>query len=183
MGETTSDFLVERAGQEQVSWRRAMGWNRLRVCATLLAMLAISATFTHADDQEKGRGRSTKVSTLGPASVDDLLGKDVLNRQGTRLGHVGGVLMEGDRIAYLILYLPAPGGAWRHVPLPASLAEWGMTQPVVVEIEKRRLTDAPAYDADERPDFSDLEWERQIHSYYGENPPDRARESYIVISR
>jgi hypothetical protein len=131
--------------------------------------------------QEKA---ATGIRNMGIPSIDFLLGKEVLNPQGTRLAHIGGVLLEGDRIAYLILNIAGQDGAWRHIPVPASIAELRESDnAVVVDLEKRILSEAPAYSAEDRPDFLDLEWERRIHSYYGERSPDRAKESYILIRR
>lgn len=131
--------------------------------------------------QEKG---TTSVRTMSAASIDLLLGKEVKNPRGTRLAHIGGVLLAGGSISYLILNIAEEDGTWRHVPVPASIAELrGSEGAVVVDLEKRMLSDAPAYSGQDRPDFSDPEWERQIHSYYGERSPDRELESYILIRR
>lgn len=147
-------------------------------------ILVAAAAFWAAPCFGEAQGQTTKLSTLGFASINDLLGKYVTDRQGTRLAHVGGVLLESDRIAYLILYIPEPGGSWRQVPVPATLVELNnTTNAVVVDLEQRVLSNAPSYTGSEYPDFSDLEWEQQIHTYYGERPPDRAIESYILIRR
>ncbi|PKN67059.1 MAG: hypothetical protein CVU57_03675 [Deltaproteobacteria bacterium HGW-Deltaproteobacteria-15] len=131
--------------------------------------------------QEKG---TTSVRTMSAASIDLLLGKEVKDPQGTRLGHIGGILLAGGSIAYLILNIAEEDGTWRHIPVPSSVAEFlGSEGAVVVGLEKRMLSDAPAYSGQDRPDFSDPEWERQIHSYYGERSPDRELESYILIRR
>jgi hypothetical protein len=126
----------------------------------------------------------TGIRTMSVASIDFLLGKEVTNPQGARLAHIGGVLLEGDRVAYLILNIAGQDGGWRHVPVPASIAELrGSDNAIIVDLEKRMLSDAPAYSGQEQPAFLDPEWERQIHSYYGEKSPDRPLESYILIGR
>jgi len=146
--------------------------------ATIVAFLGGTVP---AWSQEKG---TTSVRTMSAASIDLLLGKEVTNPQGTRLAHIGGVLLAGDSIAYLILNIAEEDGTWRHVPVPSSIAELGGPDgAVVVDLEKRMLSDAPAYSGQDRPDFLDPEWERQIHSYYGESSPDRELESYILIRR
>lgn len=154
----------------------------MRVCMVIVALAAMCAAFPQGAARAQVQSPPA-AGALGDASVDDLLGRDVLNRQGERLAHVGGVLVEGGRIAYLILHIREERGTWRRVPVPASAAEWRASQPVVVDLEKRVLVDAPACSPDEGADFSDLEWERRIHSYYGEKAPERAKESYMVISR
>lgn len=150
----------------------------------VLCVAALYAAERRGWAQEQGSGQPVKVSTLGLASVNNLLGKDVTDRQGMRLAHIGGILLARDSIAYLILYIPVPGGTWRHVPVPASKTEFsGSADAVVIDLNDRGLSDAPSYAGNMWLDFSDLEWEQQIRSYYGESPPDRAMESYIVISR
>jgi len=144
------------------------------------AIVAFPGGTVPAWSQEKG----TSVRTMSAASIDLLLGKEVTNPQGTPLAHIGGVLLAGDSIAYLILNIAEEDGTWRHVPVPASIAELRESEnAVVVDLEKRMLSDAPAYSGHDRPDFLDPEWERQIHSYYGESSPDRELESYILIRR
>jgi len=121
---------------------------------------------------------------MSSESVDSFLGKEVTNPQGEKLAHIGGALLAGKRIAYLILYISGEGGAWRHVPVPASLAAVRQSdRTVIVNLEKRVLSEAPAFSTQDRPDFADPELNREIHSYYGENSPERDMNSYILIRR
>jgi hypothetical protein len=125
----------------------------------------------------------TRVNTLGYGSVERLLGKDVMDHEGARLAHVGGLLFTGDRIAFLIVYVPESGGTWRHVPVPASMAELSpLSQAVILELDRRALLEAPAYAGNVMPDYSDPDWGQRIHSYYGDRSP-HPMESYIIISR
>lgn len=151
---------------------------RTVLVATLVAMLGGAAP---ALSQEKA---GADMRNMSIASVDFLLGREVRNPEGEVLANVGGVLFEGNRVAYLILQVSGQGNTWRQVPVPASMARLRESDnAIVVDIEKRRLTDAPSYSAQKRPDFSDPDWEQQIHSYYGERSPDRALNSYILIGR
>lgn len=168
----------------EMTYRMMEGFDMKRLWITAILVAALCAVQSPSIAQEQDRGRSARISTMSVSSLDGLLGKEVTNRQGHRLAHVGGVVLEGNRVLYLILYLAEPGGTWRHVPVPASMAELRVSDgAVVLDLEKRLLTEAPSYYAPERPDFSDLEWEQHIHSYYGERPPDQARESYVIIRR
>lgn len=127
---------------------------------------------------------AVSIQTLGPASVNGILGKKVTNPQGEDLGQVGGVLLANDRIVYVILHLTSPAGALRQIPIPSSMAELRIGEDLVLlRMEKRALMDAPRYLEEERLQFLELEYEQKIHSYYGEKPPENGMQSYILIHK
>ncbi|RJR34353.1 MAG: hypothetical protein C4576_26605 [Desulfobacteraceae bacterium] len=133
---------------------------------------------------EARENTSTAVQTMSSDSIDSLLGKEVMNPKGARLAHIGGVLLSGNRIAYLVLNIAEENGSWRCIPVPASLAVVRRSDnSVIVDLEKRTLSEAPAYPIQDRPDFADPEYNREIHSYYGESLPERDMDSYILIRR
>ncbi len=121
---------------------------------------------------------------MSPSSLNHLLGMSVVNLKGEQVAQVGAVLIVEDRIAYVILNVADPQGTARLVPLPSSLAEFNpSTRSIIVDLDKRKLLEAPYYSTGDRPAFSELEWEQRIFSYYGEKEPEKAKESYILISR
>jgi hypothetical protein len=40
----------------------------------------------------------------------------------------------------------------------------------LLDVEKKRLENAPGFDKDHWPDMADQSWARGIHSYYGTKP-------------
>ena len=107
-------------------------------------------------------------------SASTLAGYRVRTQDNQDLGTIEELMIDPQtgKVAYAVLCFGgavSPGDRLFVVP-------WGILETksddrvLVLKTERERLDDAPAFDADEWPDFGDPEWGREIHNYYGYQP-------------
>ncbi len=105
----------------------------------------------------------------------EYLGQDVLSKGGEKLGEVDDFVFDPSfgRVTYAILSvgnilgenkddkeIAAP---WRAITLKDGKLS-------LRNMDREKLADAPSFSREDRPDFTDREWESSIHSYFGEKP-------------
>jgi len=103
-----------------------------------------------------------------------LVGNEVVNRQGERLGTIAEIMLDvpRGRIAYAVL---SSGGflgigdrmfalPWRALTLDTE------NKCFVLDVAKARLEAAPGFDKNQWPAMADEQWSRQVHRYYGQPP-------------
>lgn len=107
-------------------------------------------------------------------SASTMMGDTVRNPQGDELGTIKEIMLDVDtgRIAYAVLDMGGFLGfgnklfatPWMALRLDPEHHEF------VLDIAKDRLKDAPGFDQDDWPDFSNREWGIEIYTYYGVAP-------------
>jgi sporulation protein YlmC with PRC-barrel domain len=104
-----------------------------------------------------------------PAS--DIIGETVYNRQGENLGKIEDLAIDDDsgRVAYAVLSFGGfLGMGDKHFAIPwSSLEKNRSDDTLILDANKELLKNAPGFDKDNWPDFSDRTWGTRIHQYYG----------------
>jgi sporulation protein YlmC with PRC-barrel domain len=112
--------------------------------------------------------------------ADTLVGNDVFNHKGEDVGDIKEIMldMRDGKVGYAVLSF----GGFLGMGEKLFAVPWGAltldtkNKRFVLNVEKDRLKNAPGFDKDHWPDMADQSWAREIHSYYGINPPsDGAR--------
>lgn len=106
--------------------------------------------------------------------VGRLLGNNIVNQEGERLGSVEDVVIDAEsgRIAYVVL---ASGGflglgetlfaiPWAAVRVDTS------TEQVVLNVKQEALENAPGFDKGNWPDMADPQWVAEVHAHYNYPP-------------
>jgi hypothetical protein len=112
----------------------------------------------------------------GPAlmGADTLIGDSVVNASEETLGDIKEIMldMQTGQVAYAVLAF----GGFLGVGEKLFAVPWGalhldtVNHRFVLNVDKARLQGAPGFDAGAWPDMSDMQWARQIHTFYGTNP-------------
>lgn len=125
---------------------------------------SISGEIRRPDLQDDGPGPE-----LMGAST--LIGDSVVNQNGDDLGDLKEVMvdMRSGSIGYAVLSFGGflgMGDKLFAVPWNALTLDT-VNKHLVLNVDKKRLEDAPGFDKDHWPDMADPIWETEIHSYYG----------------
>lgn len=107
-------------------------------------------------------------------SATTIIGDDVRNVAGEDLGEVTDIMLdlETGNIAYAVVDMGGflgIGGKLFAVPWSAMTLDTDEHE-FVVDIDKTRLENAPGFDKDDWPDFSDRAWGKSVHDYYQQAP-------------
>ena len=125
---------------------------------------------THA--QETIDATSTRTRRL--VSADTMTGDSVRNLAGDDLGKVQDIMLDVDdgSIAYAVLSFGGFLGMGEKlfaVPWKALVLVQD-EEHFLLDVDKEVLEDAPGFDKDNWPDFSDPTWGQGIHDHYGTTP-------------
>ena len=103
--------------------------------------------------------------------ADTLIGNDVYNLEGDKLGDIKDVMldMRSGRVAYAVLSFGgflSMGEKLFAVPWSALKLDTA-TKSFKLNVAKDRLETAPGFDQDRWPNMADPTWAQSIHAYYG----------------
>ena len=106
--------------------------------------------------------------------ADTLIGNDVTNLEGDDLGSIKEIMldMQTGRIAYAVLSFGGVFGMGEKlfaVPWNALTLNT-QNKRFEIDVDKTQLENAPGFNKDRWPDMADMNWEREIHAYYGTQP-------------
>jgi sporulation protein YlmC with PRC-barrel domain len=131
---------------------------------------------TFMDRDKYGMYKDTGDQGPGPAlmGASTLLGEHVVNSQEEDLGEIKEIMldMRNGQVAYAVLAF----GGFLGVGEKLFAVPWQALQldtinkRFVLNVDKERLKSAPGFDSNAWPDMSDLNWARQIHTFYGTDP-------------
>lgn len=107
-------------------------------------------------------------------SATTLIGDKVQNLDGDDLGEVKDLMIEvdGGTIAYAVVDFGGflgIGGKLFAVPWRALTLNSGSHE-FLLDMDRERLENAPGFDPDDWPDFSDQDWGSTVHEHYGVRP-------------
>lgn len=107
-------------------------------------------------------------------SSSTISGEKVVNRQGEDLGDIKDLMIDIDsgRVVYAVLEFGGflgLGSKLFAVPLPAMKVDTENHR-FVFDQSKETLKNAPGFDKDDWPDFSDRTWGTDVHAHYGVRP-------------
>ena len=107
-------------------------------------------------------------------SASTLVGDKVRNPEGDQLGSIKEIMLDvgAGRVAYAVLDMGGFLGLGNRLfALPWSELQLdGETHEFVLDVPKERLANAPGFDQNNWPDFSNREWGEEIHSFYNSPP-------------
>ena len=113
-------------------------------------------------------------SGADPMDTVSLNGDCVRDAQGEEIGRIEGVMLDGsrDRIMYAVLSFGGSlGGDARLFAVPWSALRLNSDEAcVVLDVSRKRLKAAPAFDRDSWPSITDRGWRDEVDAYYGVKP-------------
>jgi sporulation protein YlmC with PRC-barrel domain len=107
-------------------------------------------------------------------SASTLAGDNVQNSAGEDLGKVNELMIDipSGRVAYAVLSIGGFLGMGNKLfAVPWSALRVDEDKKIfVLDVDKKKLENAPGFDKDNWPDMADDAWGTQIYSYYGAAP-------------
>lgn len=107
-------------------------------------------------------------------SASSLIGDSVRNNDGDDLGDIKEIMIDvpSGRVAYAVLDMGGFLGLgnklfavpWRSLRIDSDAQEF------VLDVDKETLDNAPGFDQDNWPDFSDRTWGETVFAHYGQSP-------------
>lgn len=107
-------------------------------------------------------------------SSSSLTGDSVRNNDGDDLGNIKDIMIDvpTGRVAYAVLDMGGFLGLgnklfavpWQSLVLDEEAHEF------VLDVDKETLENAPGFDQDNWPDFSDPTWGATVYAHYGQEP-------------
>jgi len=111
----------------------------------------------------------------GPSimGADTLIGDGVVNAGEEDLGDIKEIMldMQTGQVAYAVLSF----GGFLGIGEKLFAVPWSalhldtVNERFVLNVDKARLKNAPGFDPGAWPDMSDVNWAKQIHTFYGTN--------------
>jgi hypothetical protein len=135
---------------------------------------------SYADRDKYGiyQRRAGASSSMGPGpalmGADTLIGDSVVNGSEEDLGDIKEIMldMHTGQVAYAVLSF----GGFLGIGEKLFAVPWGalhldtVNERFVLNVDKARLKNAPGFDPGAWPDMSDVNWAKQIHTFYGTSP-------------
>lgn len=136
-------------------------------------VLALGATqpVTAGRQQTTVPGEQTSGGEQGVGEAgngDEMLGKSVQDQQGQDYGDVVALAIRSGRTVYLLV--AKEGDPGELTPIPYTATQFDSQTDTVFLIGRSGLAQAPTLGTDELQRLDDPEFERQVHSYYGQEP-------------
>jgi sporulation protein YlmC with PRC-barrel domain len=107
-------------------------------------------------------------------SASTVTGDTVRNMKGEDLGRIEEVMIDlgSGQIAYAVL---SAGGflgvAPRYMAVPWNALAVDLEQrEFILDMDKARLDEAPAFDEDNWPTMTDRQWAETVHGFFGSKP-------------
>ncbi len=117
---------------------------------------------------------------------DKVQGTNVYNAAGETLGSIHDVMIDkpSGKVAYAIMSFGGFLGIGnQYHPLPWSVLHYDTEKGgYVVNLDKRQLEGAPAYDADQEPAWGDRTYEGTIHDFTASVPIGRCRQTAASLA-
>jgi len=107
-------------------------------------------------------------------SADTLVGNMVVNPQNEDLGTIENLMIDLDsgRVVYAVLSFGGflgMGDKLFAIPWSALTVD-SVEKRFVLDVDKKKLEDAPGFDKDNWPNMADRTWGAQVTTYYGARP-------------
>lgn len=107
-------------------------------------------------------------------TASEITGTKVRNLEGEDVGHIEELVLEKDAgtVRYAVLSFGGFLGIGdRLFAVPWSSLQYSAAEEkFILDVHKERLKDAPGFDKDHWPNFSDSKYGTQLHDYYGVPP-------------
>lgn len=107
-------------------------------------------------------------------SADSINGQGVCNRDGEDLGEIEEIMLDlsSGRVAYAVLSF----GGFLGMGDKLFAIPWEALTPdpvkdgFILNVDKETLENAPGFDKDDWPSFTDPTWGTRVYSHYGLSP-------------
>lgn len=107
-------------------------------------------------------------------SASNLIGKNIYNLEGEKLGEIKDVMLDVDlgRVAYAVLSFGGfLGMGDKLFAIPFEAFRLDATEDrIVLNVPKETLKNAPGFEKNRWPSTADRAWATQIHQHYGYRP-------------
>ena len=122
-------------------------------------------------------------STDTVMSASTVTGDMVRNMKGEDLGRIEDVMIDlgSGQVAYAVLVAGeffGLGGHYIAVPWKALAVDLEQRE-FILDMDKARLEQAPAFDEDSWPAMNDRQWAETVHGFYGSRPYWEAQASRV----
>lgn len=137
-------------------------------------VIIVALASTQVMGQQRTGDRSSQMG--GPQSQeqasmgDQILGKHVKNQQGQDFGRVFALAARNDQIVYILMAKSGSTGELTPIPFTAAHFDPQMDAVVLSKMADSEFSQAPTLSIDDLQKLDDPEFERQVHSYYGQQP-------------
>jgi len=133
--------------------------------------------------KESGSGKEQQARIINPEAgegpgpdvmaADTLTGDDVVNLDGENLGEIKSLMIDvkSGRVAYAVLSsggFLGVGDKLFAIPWHALTLD-SRNKRFVLDVDKKRLENAPGFDKHHWPSMADEKWAREVHAYYGQS--------------
>lgn len=127
------------------------------------------ATHTPSSHMEENMSDMDKMTSGNLINAEKVHGTDVYNAQGEKLGSIEDLVLDKveGRVQYAVLSFGGFLGLGdKHYPLPWEALKYDtLKKGYMVNLDKRQLENAPAYEADETIDWTP-DYGREVDDYY-----------------
>jgi sporulation protein YlmC with PRC-barrel domain len=105
--------------------------------------------------------------------ASDLLDKELRSTSGEKLGDIEDLIVnpETGKVAFVVASFDKAGldDKWRAIPCGAvDLPDHGRF--FATNVDRERLRNAPSFTSNQWPTLTDVNWNRNVYTYYGETP-------------
>lgn len=106
---------------------------------------------------------------IDAAQAEGLLGRNLVDREGEKLGTVKDTHLsqDGNSVEYLIV----KGEENKMHPVPVELVQVDdAKQEVITQIDRQTFESSPSFSENEQPQLGQQQWSQEIESHYGISP-------------
>jgi len=115
-------------------------------------------------------GQEKELSFDQPQRLSEIIGSDVVNHQGEKLGSVDDfVVNEQGQLEYLIISrggVMGIGASLIAIPLDSVSPQVTEDKELRINVDKTTLDQAPTFAAGDYPDFADRQWQQESRGYF-----------------
>lgn len=131
-----------------------------------------NATTANSGDRAAATDRASEKAWERTHRASKMIGTDVRNRQGQKIGDVKDVVLDANgQIAYTVVSTGGflgVGDRLHAIPWTALQKDTSSNH-FVLDMDKQRLKDAPGFDSKHWPNFADEHWNTENRNHYA-NP-------------
>jgi len=135
--------------------------------------LALPANAGDAPAKRAAQEQTTPQSSTRYMRASKLIGKDVRNAQGEKLGDIKEVIVDvaNSRVHYVVLEFGGVLGLGeKHFAYPVRAFKASSDKDdLVLNVDKERLKKAPGFDKNKWPDWDKPDYRAQVDKYFGDS--------------
>lgn len=124
-----------------------------------------------AQDRSGGPSDTKVAPDLSRASK--VIGTDVVNAQGKKIGDIEDVVLDRTRgqVAYAVVSFGGVMGVGsKYFAIPWKSLQAGVNDKYVLNVDPEKLKRAQGFDKDHWPDMASQQWNRETYRYYNQIP-------------